>query len=147
VSDISQGRGWWLAPDGKWYPPEAHPPAPTSTRATWSVILPVIGWFFQIVPLLVSDHFGNTNNLSGIQESTNAGVGAFLVSGFSDWLFAASAIFLAVSAKRKIRTSGGTLTGRGMTNLGLVLATILILAGAVSLLIGLFIKGLGGVDF
>jgi hypothetical protein len=24
VSDQSQGRGWWLASDGKWYPPESH---------------------------------------------------------------------------------------------------------------------------
>jgi hypothetical protein len=31
VSDTSQGPGWWLASDGKWYPPELHPsrrPAP-----------------------------------------------------------------------------------------------------------------------
>ncbi|HLN15822.1 MAG TPA: hypothetical protein VK277_03610 [Acidimicrobiales bacterium] len=32
MSDVSQGPGWWLASDGKWYPPEAQPgPAPTST--------------------------------------------------------------------------------------------------------------------
>jgi len=34
MSDVSQGPGWWLASDGKWYPPEqqpaaAPPPAPT----------------------------------------------------------------------------------------------------------------------
>jgi hypothetical protein len=30
MSDISQGLGWWLASDGKWYPPQsATPPAPT----------------------------------------------------------------------------------------------------------------------
>jgi hypothetical protein len=31
MSDISQGQGWWLASDGKWYPPEAWtgPPAQT----------------------------------------------------------------------------------------------------------------------
>jgi Domain of unknown function (DUF4234)/Protein of unknown function (DUF2510) len=32
VSDTSQGPGWWIASDGKWYPPEQHPsyepPAP-----------------------------------------------------------------------------------------------------------------------
>lgn len=32
MSDTSQGEGWWLASDGKWYPPELHrdyvPPAP-----------------------------------------------------------------------------------------------------------------------
>lgn len=36
VSDTSQGEGWWLASDGKWYPPHLHPsvtqarPAPHS---------------------------------------------------------------------------------------------------------------------
>lgn len=29
MSDVSQGEGWWVASDGKWYPPEAAPaPAP-----------------------------------------------------------------------------------------------------------------------
>jgi len=25
VSDVSQGPGWWVASDGKWYRPEQHP--------------------------------------------------------------------------------------------------------------------------
>lgn len=25
MSDVSQGPGWWLASDGKWYPPHLHP--------------------------------------------------------------------------------------------------------------------------
>jgi len=25
VSDVSQGPNWWVASDGKWYPPEQHP--------------------------------------------------------------------------------------------------------------------------
>ncbi len=31
MSDTSQGQGWWLASDGKWYPPELHPGAPVPT--------------------------------------------------------------------------------------------------------------------
>lgn len=35
MSDVSQGPGWWIASDGKWYPPEQHPdyrppPPPTA---------------------------------------------------------------------------------------------------------------------
>jgi hypothetical protein len=26
VSDVAQGPGWWLASDGRWYPPQAAPP-------------------------------------------------------------------------------------------------------------------------
>jgi len=25
MSDVSQGAGWWIASDGKWYPPHLHP--------------------------------------------------------------------------------------------------------------------------
>ncbi len=36
MSDVAQGPGWWVASDGKWYPPESHPeaappPPPPST--------------------------------------------------------------------------------------------------------------------
>jgi hypothetical protein len=31
MSDTSQGPGWWLAPDGKWYPPETAAGIPAST--------------------------------------------------------------------------------------------------------------------
>jgi uncharacterized membrane protein len=34
VSDESQGPGWWLASDGKWYPPELAPGAPSPTAYT-----------------------------------------------------------------------------------------------------------------
>jgi hypothetical protein len=40
MSDVSQGPGWWIASDGKWYPPEQHPnyqppspPAPPGSAA------------------------------------------------------------------------------------------------------------------
>ena len=44
MSDVSQGPGWWVASDGKWYPPEQHPnyvPAPAPHLAT----RPVTGLF------------------------------------------------------------------------------------------------------
>ena len=25
MSDKCEGPGWWIASDGKWYPPELHP--------------------------------------------------------------------------------------------------------------------------
>ena len=43
MSDVSQGPGWWIASDGKWYAPELHPayrppppppPPPSPPRAT-----------------------------------------------------------------------------------------------------------------
>jgi len=34
VSDMSQGPGWWIASDGKWYPPEEHPDRTAAAEAT-----------------------------------------------------------------------------------------------------------------
>ncbi len=34
MSDTSQGEGWWLASDGKWYPPESAPPPPINAYGT-----------------------------------------------------------------------------------------------------------------
>lgn len=31
MSDVSQGPGWWLASDGRWYPPELAPADPSGT--------------------------------------------------------------------------------------------------------------------
>jgi hypothetical protein len=40
MSDTSQGPGWWLASDGRWYPPETHPghePEPKARRGSKSL--------------------------------------------------------------------------------------------------------------
>ena len=34
MSDRSQGEGWWLANDGKWYPPESRPASPSPAAAS-----------------------------------------------------------------------------------------------------------------
>jgi uncharacterized RDD family membrane protein YckC len=39
MSDVSQGAGWWIASDGKWYPPQLHPaalPPQWSGPPTWT---------------------------------------------------------------------------------------------------------------
>jgi hypothetical protein len=36
VSEMSQGPGWWIASDGKWYPPESHPDVVASRGSTTS---------------------------------------------------------------------------------------------------------------
>jgi hypothetical protein len=38
MSDRSQGEGWWLASDGKWYPPESRPAAPAPPAPPWAVV-------------------------------------------------------------------------------------------------------------
>ena len=75
MSDSAQGPGWWLASDGKWYPPESHPgraapaPPPTTEPGTFvagGVTYELAGWWSRVgagvidilialvVPILVS---------------------------------------------------------------------------------------------
>jgi len=64
MSDTSQGDGWWLASDDKWYPPQpTQPQSPEldkplwrriATRKIW--ILPV--WAYVLVALVVSAALG-----------------------------------------------------------------------------------------
>ncbi|MFP4513648.1 MAG: DUF4190 domain-containing protein [Acidimicrobiales bacterium] len=62
MSDTSQGPGWWLASDGKWYPPQsaAPPPPPgpgghgqprpSNGLAVASLTLGIIGAAFGLIP-------------------------------------------------------------------------------------------------
>jgi hypothetical protein len=71
VSDAPQGEGWWLASDGRWYPPQADtrpppPPAPTPFASTpytpipgtppsngmavAALVLGIVGVVFGLIP-------------------------------------------------------------------------------------------------
>lgn len=49
MSDVSQGPGWWLASDGKWYPPQ--PPAPPAAKPKKAIYKRV--WFWILATLLL----------------------------------------------------------------------------------------------
>jgi hypothetical protein len=38
MSDRPQGEGWWLASDGKWYPPESRPAPPAPPAPPWAAV-------------------------------------------------------------------------------------------------------------
>jgi len=38
MSDTSQGPGWWVASDGKWYPPQDAPPPPGAYQQAPAVV-------------------------------------------------------------------------------------------------------------
>jgi len=119
MSDTSQGEGWWLASDGKWYPPTASPaPAPpsptyapgaynpaqalpTSNEAIWSLVL-------------------------GILSVTCLG----LIAGIP-------AVILGNIAKKKIAASGGLIRGSGLATAGLVMGWVSIGLSAVFILLAI----------
>ena len=97
MSDTSEGPGWWLASDGKWYPPESNLPSPPAA-----------------VPM------------APVAQKTNGLAIASLVLGivWIYWIGSILAIVFGHVALSQIKKSGGTQGGRGMAIAGLVLGYI-----------------------
>jgi hypothetical protein len=101
MSEQSQGEGWWLASNGKWYPPESAP-APPAPPAP-----PVAGVTYA-------------------QRSTNGFAIASMVLGIV-WMWGVGSILALVfgyKGCREIDQSDGTQQGRGMATAGIVLGYI-----------------------
>jgi hypothetical protein len=103
VSDQSQGSGWWLASDGKWYPPESAPAVQAPP--------PPVGFQPSGYPQ---------------QRSTNGFAIASMVLGIL-WIYSIGSILALVfgyKARKEIDDSGGAQQGRGMATAGIVLGYI-----------------------
>lgn len=97
MSDRSQGEGWWLASDGRWYPPESRLPSPPPAAPT-----------------------------APVAQRTNGLAIASLVLGlvWVYWIGSILAIIFGHVALSQIKKSGSTQGGRGMAIAGLVLGYV-----------------------
>lgn len=98
MSDTSQGEGWWMASDGKWYPPEsAQRPAPPSAP-------------YQ----------------QPQAQQTNGLAIASLVLGilWLYWIGSILALIFGYRARRQIDESNGAQGGRGLATAGIILGWI-----------------------
>jgi hypothetical protein len=80
MSDSSPGEGWWLASDGKWYPPEqavptAEPPPAARSPRSWSTVhVTLVAAVSLVVGALLgvgltsSDDDGGSDTASSAQE-------------------------------------------------------------------------------
>jgi len=110
MSEQSGGPGWWVASDGKWYPPHLQPavmpPPPPGQYAAG----PPLGY----------------QNQQYAPPRTNGFAIASLVLGLV-WLWFIGSILALIfgyKAKREIDASNGQQTGRGMAVAGIVLGWI-----------------------
>jgi len=115
-------------------------------RALLSVVLPVAAWVLAPIIIAVSMHVGSTGTISGIQERNDAGVVAFFLVAGVDGVLGIVGIILALNARRKIRSAGGTQTGEGLAVAGLILNTIVILVGVLAVAVAVFFLGLRSLD-
>ena len=145
MSDRQEGVGWWVASDGKWYPPESHPEAlngsgarPTQVYAGFwmragAIIIDVI--LLSIVQAVVVGALGGSTSEVDFTD---------LISGVAGWLYFAlmeSSSYQATLGKQALgikvtdrfgnRVTFGRATGRyfGKIVSGLILAIGFFMAG------------------
>ncbi len=132
MSDTSQGPGWWLASDGKWYPPElwTGPPVtgpalpqnapsayagqagapPSSTSAPYGGQIPPQGY----IPY---SPYGTP-----VKRNNGLAVASLVCScaGFVLFVPAVLGIIFGFVARSQIRRSGGTQGGDGLAIAGII---------------------------
>jgi len=106
MSDTSQGEGWWLASDGKWYPPTASS-APTPTAAPYPQAA------YNPAQALPTSNEAIWSLVLGILSLVCLG----LIAGIP-------AVILGTIAKKKISASGGNIRGQGLATAGLVMGWV-----------------------
>jgi hypothetical protein len=117
MSDQSQGDGWWLASDGKWYPPESAAPPPPTVAYT------------PAPP----------------QQSTNGFAIASMVLGilWLWWIGSILALVFGYKARNEIDASDGAQGGRGMATAGIILGWIGVGGTALIVLLIIVLQMLG----
>jgi hypothetical protein len=147
MSDTSQGPGWWLASDGKWYPPElwTGPPltgpafqqsapsaypgqagAPSSTSAPYGGHVPPQG-YSPYAPYGVP-----------VKRNNGLAVASLVCScaGFVLFVPAVLGIIFGFVARSQIRRSGGTQGGDGLAIAGIIVGfawiALIVILGAVN---------------
>ena len=116
MSDTSQGPGWWLASDGKWYPPQsATPPAASTPPPTAPPTAPMAAPPGQPQPPVYYAPVQPRNDgmaVAGLVCGITA-LPMILACGVGTILGILGVVFGILGMKR-VERSGGTLTGRGM---------------------------------
>jgi hypothetical protein len=111
VSEASAGGGWWLASDGKWYPPESHPAYPRPSAA------------YPFPP--------------PSPPQTNSFAIASLVLSLTVFLIGPIlAIVFGVRARRQIRESGGLESGDGLALAGMIIGIVELVLSVIA--VGIF---------
>jgi Domain of unknown function (DUF4190) len=126
MSDTSQGPGWWLASDGKWYPPEqwTGPGAAgtTPTGPSGAERYPAHdpgGRYGQYPPDATYTQYPHTP----LRRANGLAVASLVcaIAGFVFFVPAVLGIVFGFVARSQIRRSGGTQSGDGFAIAGIII--------------------------
>jgi hypothetical protein len=145
MSDTQQGPGWWLASDGKWYPPETAPGASTDATSTdggagWAAPSDSSPSDFSPDPgapvgagvppaFGTAPAYGQPSYGAPMAPQNNSGATTSLVLGIVSVVFCGlftgiPAIITGRKARKEIAASGGQQSGDGMALTGLILGIV-----------------------
>ena len=128
MSDTSQGPGWWLASDGKWYPPELWTGPPQSGPSFPQAGQPYPGAVTSspaagAPPGTVPQGYPYTPYGVPAVRRTNGMAIASLVCSCAGFIFfvpAVLGVIFGFVARSQIRQSGGTQGGDGLALAGII---------------------------
>jgi Domain of unknown function (DUF4190) len=151
VSDGSQGPGWWLASDGRWYPPDQSPGyASAAAQPSWSPPAAPSGpggaaYGPPVAPPYtppVDPRYGYPGGGAPYGypplPRTNGLAIAAMVCSFFFWLYGLGAVLGIVFgfiARSQIKRSGGTQQGKGMALAGIIIGFAGIAIGLVLVIV------------
>ena len=149
MSATSQGPGWWLASDGKWYPPELWT-GPPAARPAGSPAQPVPTYpasnsgYGQYPPQgqYLPQGFGTPQGLGAygqtVQQKTNGFAVASLVCSCAGLFFlpAIAGVVFGFIARGQIKRSNGQQKGEGMALAGIIVGTAWLAFLVVSIALG-----------
>lgn len=129
MSDTPQGTDWWMASDGKWYPPQAAT-SPSPAAPPPPTVPPVVQPLYVQQPAVsargpINDGFCITGLVCGIVA---------LVVCYPGIILGVLGLVFGILGIKRVDRSGGTRTGRGMGLAGAICGGI-----AVALWVTLFV--------
>ena len=125
MSDTAQGPGWWIASDGKWYPPAPEVPAPAAPAPpppTTQDASPGPGWW------KASDGtwYPPQDSPSVRPKTSGLAVAALVLAILLGALGALAAIPMGFVARSQVRKSSGTLKGAGLALAAIIIGFVTI---------------------
>jgi hypothetical protein len=125
MSDVPQGPGWWQASDGKWYAPEQFPGGyPTSPPPT-----PGQPPMYQPYQVYQPGYVPPQNEPLAVWSLVLAIAGIPLLCCWIGIIGSILGIVFGTIARKRIRESGGRLTGDGLALAGLIIGIVGVVLG------------------
>ncbi len=140
MSDVSQGPGWWLASDGRWYSP-AQAPGPAPIVGSPPVAPPVASPYAAPPAYPSAAAYGypprGAYGYPAVPRNNGLAI-ASMVCSFFFWVYgipAVLAVIFGFIARSQIRRSNGAERGAGMALAGIIIGFVGIALGVVLVIV------------